>query len=49
MASYDLVQGRCSQRDAVSLEKIRHDLEISEGHEDRLKVRLGHDKIPCIA
>ena len=45
---YGLIYGRCSRRDATSVEKTRrlrsfgYDLESSE-------VRLGRDKTPCIA
>ena len=42
---YGQVKGRCSRRDATSFEMTRQDL----GRSGVLKVRLGRDKIPCIA
>ena len=47
---YGLAKGRCSQRDAMSFGTDKTRLRISETRDvRRLKVRLGHDKIPCIA
>ena len=39
------VKGRCSRRDATSFEMTRQDLRELRVY----KVRLGRDKMPCIA